>query len=60
MKMDKEYYENGQIKIECSYKNGCKDGLYIKYDDKGIITDKIMYKNDEKQNIYNYLYYFFN
>ena len=41
----KEYYKNGQVKIECSYIDGKKNGTYKEYDESGELIQTTIYEN---------------
>lgn len=49
----KEYNKYGILYIECSYKNGKKDGLYKEYDDDGVLYYTYEY-NKGKLNKYTF------
>lgn len=51
----KEFYEDGKIKTEMSYKDGLLNGYYKKYNKKGILTETMLYDNGKivEENIDN-------
>ncbi len=44
----REYYDNGQIKWEATYKNGVLDGYYKEYSPYGTLVKYERYKNGQK------------
>jgi len=46
-KMEREYYENGQIKEEGNYKDGKREGKWTEYYENGQIEWKENYKDGE-------------
>jgi len=44
------FYENGQKKEEGQYRNNKKHGRWIKYDEKGNITEEVTYADGVKQD----------
>jgi antitoxin component YwqK of YwqJK toxin-antitoxin module len=53
----KEYYENGSIKIEESYKNGKAEGIAKIYYENGKIKEEASFKNGKR---YGLKFYFLN
>ena len=43
--IEKEFYSNGILKYESSYKNGKLDGMSKTWDEKGNLKSKVEYKN---------------
>ena len=52
----KAYYENGQLREICNYKDGKKEGGNIKYYNDGCIRIICNYKNDKLEGEYNKYY----
>lgn len=50
-KVKKDYFPNGNIKSEITYKNGKKNGPAKYYDDLGKISDEYIYVNDKLEGI---------
>jgi antitoxin component YwqK of YwqJK toxin-antitoxin module len=50
-----EYHDNGNIYMNCNYKNDKREGKYISYRENGKIWFKYYYKNDEREG--EYIYY---
>lgn len=45
----KDFYENGNVKTECSFWDGKKNGFYKEYSEEGNLVKIEKYQNDEKQ-----------
>jgi len=43
----KQWYENGQLCVQCFRKNGQKDGEYKLWDRTGELKYHLLYKNDK-------------
>jgi antitoxin component YwqK of YwqJK toxin-antitoxin module len=43
------YYSSGNIHKKCCYKNGKREGKFIKYHENGNIWGKLYYKNDNRE-----------
>ena len=50
-----EYYLDGKLKRETSYKSGLKEGLEKNYDTKGNLESKIYFRRDNK--VWEYYFY---
>jgi antitoxin component YwqK of YwqJK toxin-antitoxin module len=46
------YYENGQLRIKCTYKDGKEDGPYELYHENGQLEEKCTYKDGELDGPY--------
>jgi len=49
-----EFYANGNKKSIVSYKNGLKNGIFIKYHENGVVEIKKYYKKDKLHGIAKY------
>jgi len=50
----KLWYTNGQIHIDCNYKENKKDGNYIEYYKNGIVLKEGKYENDVREGEWTY------
>lgn len=50
------YYKNGQLKDECHYKNGKREGVWRMYSEDGKLISESNYRNDKEVGITRYYY----
>ena len=46
------YYPNGQLRVECTYKNGKKDGLYSSWHENGQPWEECSYEDGKYEGLY--------
>ena len=51
-----EYWDHGQIRWKCTYKDGKKEGPYEEYDEYGQVIEQGFYKNDKLDGSYKEYY----
>jgi antitoxin component YwqK of YwqJK toxin-antitoxin module len=52
----KQYYENGQLEVERTYKNGKENGVAKRYHENGQLEAKGTYKNGKEDGVWNFYY----
>jgi len=55
-KMERKYYENGQIWMEGNFKDGKKDGKWYEYNENGQIRKIVNYKDGKKDGKWTWYY----
>ena len=54
--VEKEYWPNGKVKWERTYKDGKLDGVSTVYDEAGTLREEIPFKNGKKDGLYRSYY----
>ena len=51
-----QFYENGQLRRRCTYKDGKLNGLYKSFHENGKLEERFTFKNDELDGLYELFY----